>query len=495
MRMSIDGSLCAYDSKSNTYYYPLSENINNGDKCNFNITYGIMGEKIYINDTIIESKTKIPVVFNQPYTVIVETESTTLNCNLVFTRLPIVMLMPTRSILGNTNGIVIVTDPNDLQNKQKSSQISSDMYVAIRGNTCARFDKKSYKLKLVDGSGAEINYPLVGLRNDGDWILDAIYNDFSKTRKKVSMYLWLDMSTVYYDNNIQNGINSRYVEVFLNDNYQGLYMLRERIDKKQLQLADNGGILYKCFDWGSPGNRLASFIDKPTPPKSSNIDMWGNLETIYPSPYCVNNDYWSPFYSLAELVVLADDARFIEEIGSMIDYDNIAEYFLFVNLIKGYDNMGKNIYWSIADINDLKRNKLIITAWDLDATFGSNWKNIEIDSSSILYNKLFERLITLNPDNFVELVKTKWNVLRKDIITSRNIKEKYETEYDMLKTSGALDREADRWNEYLMNTHDVDIDFHVADVGAEIDYILKWSNERIKYLDEQIPLLSEKNIK
>jgi hypothetical protein len=369
------------------------------------------------------------------------------------------------------------------------------MCITVRGNTSKRFAKKNYKFKLVNRRGEEINCPLIGLRNDGDWILEASYNDFSKTRKKVAMDIWCDMSTVYYNNKIRNGINSKYVEVFIGDNYQGLYLLRERLDKKQLQLEDNsdgsnGGILYKCFDRGSSGNRFANFIDKPTYPESDNTGRWGNLEVVYPKSKC-NDINLLPFYKLAELVALADDERFVEEIGSIIDYDNIAEYFLFVNLIKGYDNLGKNIYWSIADTNDSKRNKLIMTAWDLDATFGRDWHNIKIDSSSMLYNNLFKRLIKLNPDNFVELVKTKWNTLRNDTITYQNIKEKYETEYNMLKSSRALDREADRWNEYLMNANDIDVDFCVVDVGSEIKYILKWTDSRIKYLDEQIPLLSE----
>ena len=498
MRMRINGTLCAYDIDKNTYYYPLPDNINEGDLINFDITFGIRREKIYINNAIIKKKTKIPVAYNHPYKVEAVTRSTSHNYSLIFTRLPIVMLLSKDSITTkDASGFISVIDPNYKNNNQKSAQIISSAVVAVRGGISHRFDKKSYKFELIDAKEDEINYPLLGMRNDGDWILDALYNDASKMRKKVSMDIWSEMSTVYYDDTIVNGVDGQYVEVFINDRYNGLYLLRERIDQKQLSLSDNedgvnGGIMYKSINWGTDGSMVISFTDSPFPPEDPDNYIWSGLESVFPRPQNVDNINWFPFYNLSRIVVEANDTSFTKEISSLIDYNNVAEYFLFVNLIKGEDNIGKNIFWSIADTQDSQKSKLMMTAWDLDATFGRDWQNYDTDSNYILFNGLFERLFQLNSDNFVDLVQNKWISLRNNIISYENIERKFESEYDFLYASGALDREADRWNEFLKNNQDRDIYFYVPNVASEKDYILEWTQERLKYLDNQIIALQEK---
>ena len=495
--MSIDGSICAYDVKTSTFYYPISTNIADGDIHKFCITFGVEGEKIYINNDKIVESSNIKVKLNKPYKVKVVVNSCTHNFNLILTRLPTVMLMPCSNITKeDTESILLVNDPNYKANKNIYSQITSNAIVSIRGQTSSKFAKKSYKLRLTDDNGLEINYPLVGMRNDGDWILDAMFNDFSRMRKKVLMELWSDMSTVYYDNTVSNGVNSEYVEVFINDEYQGLYLLRERVDRKQLHLEDNkegtcGGIIYKGYNWGSDGKRVSTLNDAPPAPQ--NAPRWGGIESVYPQPQHVKSVNWKPFHDLAKLVVEADDAGFINEIGNTIDYDNIAEYFIFVNLLKAGDNMGKNIIWSIKDTSNSKCSKLMITPWDLDTTMGRDWKNREVNSEAMLYNNLFRRLIELNPDSFIERVQSKWFLLRQDLLTIENLQGRYEAEQEVLCTSGALDRESNRWSEYLVdNGQSGEVEFKPLDVVAEVDYIFRWTADRLEYLDEQIKLLDEK---
>ena len=61
--------------------------------------------------------------------------------------------------------------------------------VKWRGATSLRLPKKSFGLKLTDGT-EKMDLPLLGMRSDNNWILDAAAFDRSRMRNIVSFELW-----------------------------------------------------------------------------------------------------------------------------------------------------------------------------------------------------------------------------------------------------------------------------------------------------------------
>ena len=112
--------------------------------------------------------------------------------------------------------------------------------VRYRGATSLQYQKKSFAIRLKDSEGNKVNAALLGMRSDNSWILDAMAADKARMRNRVSTDLWLDFSNkVYYANQepqVLNGTRGKFVEVFLNDDYYGLFCLTEKIDRKQLKL-------------------------------------------------------------------------------------------------------------------------------------------------------------------------------------------------------------------------------------------------------------------
>ena len=49
--------------------------------------------------------------------------------------------------------------------------------------------------------------------------------------------------------------------------------------------------------------------------------------------------------------------------------ENYVNYNVLVSFIMGVDNITKNNYISMKNAND----KMLITPWDMDLTFGNNW--------------------------------------------------------------------------------------------------------------------------
>ena len=101
------------------------------------------------------------------------------------------------------------------------------------------------------------NHALLGMTNDDDWNLQAMYNEPLRIRSKTNNDLWRMINSLHYQNQEPeaiNGVRIKYVELFINNEYRGLYCLGEKVNRKQLKLKKhNGNIrgeLYKGISWG-----------------------------------------------------------------------------------------------------------------------------------------------------------------------------------------------------------------------------------------------------
>jgi hypothetical protein len=181
--------------------------------------------------------------------------------------------------------------------------------IEYRGAGALRYPKKPYNVKLKDASDNKVEAKLLGLRNDNSWILDAMYLDMARMRNRVCFDLWNTFNRPYYiaeKPKAMSGTRGHYVEVFVNDKYMGLFILSDRIDRKQYQIEPQGGYIYKAKGWTN-----ACYLQgykKPT-----NDDYFWNsaeIEQAYPDA----DDGMAPnFNHLAdfiEFVSATDDEEF-----------------------------------------------------------------------------------------------------------------------------------------------------------------------------------------
>lgn len=129
---------------------------------------------------------------------------------------------------------------------------------------------------------------LLGLRDDGDWILDAMYIDHARMRNRLSTDLWIDMNKVPYlskEPRAINGTRGYFVEVFLNNSYLGLYCLTERIDRKQLQLSKKRVSLIKPAIGAVPQNLSMAMPRSTTILTIGTVGNWNTRPKPRPLPY------------------------------------------------------------------------------------------------------------------------------------------------------------------------------------------------------------------
>lgn len=83
------------------------------------------------------------------------------------------------------------------------SEFYSNIGIHVRGVTSAGKPKKSFGIELRDENGEELDAHLLGYRNDGDWILDAMYSDHSRMRNRLIFDIW-NLSTTCLTRKITN---------------------------------------------------------------------------------------------------------------------------------------------------------------------------------------------------------------------------------------------------------------------------------------------------
>ena len=132
--------------------------------------------------------------------------------------------------------------------------------------------------------------------------------------------------------------------------------------------------------------------------------------------------------------------------------------------------------------------------WDLDISMGArsaeqynkDFSSSEYDLGDVLY--LITRLKKLDVDNFNNKVHSRYAELRKTVFSIYNLQKRYEQYYDLLVTSGAAEREAEKWS------MDSDILGERIDFDSEIAYIKNWITHRIVYLDKKFLYYNQSSI-
>lgn len=339
--------------------------------------------------------------------------------------------------------------------------------IEYRGGVSQDYPKKSYAIELwEDSSGNHHNkLSLLDMRKDDDWLLLAMYNEPLRLRNPLNHKLWQDIHTPYYkdqEENAKSGIDTRYIELSINDEYMGVYALCERVDRKQLQLKKYDslihGELYKGVSWGA-----STFSGLP--PYNNNSRMWGGLEMKYPKQKDTTN--WENIYNFVRFVIYASDDDFEENIENRFNPENAVDYFIFLNLLRATDNTGKNIF-----IARYKENEpYFYVPWDLDGSWGTIWngerENIYND---ILSNGLYKRLLDANKTLFCEKASDRWFQLRNNILTDTALYNRFLRSYNYLLSNGIYKRETMKWGE---NTTD----------SSNLSYTFRWLKERTAYLD------------
>ncbi|WP_233635884.1 CotH kinase family protein [Hymenobacter setariae] len=390
-----------------------------------------------------------------------------------FTKLPVVTITTKYAIVDAPSVYATFT-----MSEANGTITSSNLGIEVRGGNSQNYPKKSYELSFWADTVGNTNrdMQLLGMRTDNKWNMQALFNEPMRANSKVANELWQEMSQLYYKDKepaAKNGIAMAYVELFVNDEYKGIYTIGERIDKKQLKLKKYTntikGELYKGAYWDG------AVLFTSLPDFDNNSPNWGGFEYKHPEEYTD----WKNLYDFVRFVEKSSDADFVKQYQGKFDLQNAVDYYIFMNVLRATDNYGKNLY--IAKYN--AGEPYFYVPWDLDGVFGNNWMGLNDNTTNdIVTNGFYKRLNQdCSPSGFRSVLARRWAELRTTILTSDYIMAKFVANNTYLRTNGVYQREHAVWSGYNYD-------------DKQLAYTADWLTRRLDYLDgvfsQQCALLS-----
>ncbi|MDT0556654.1 CotH kinase family protein [Patiriisocius hiemis] len=451
--LSLDSEFCGVDTNNKIIVCHL-----NYESQKMNNSYS----KIVIDTTEYSfEKGSVKPSTETKYTVFTEKETYT----LYFSSLPIIKLQTQDSIVNEPKIVA------QFSYGSKSDIVVSTAGIELRGNSALRYPKKSYDMEFWKDTETKKtkDYKFNTLRKDDDWQFNSMYNEPLKLRSYVSNKLWLAIRKLSYTDQeptSKSGLDLLLAEVFLNNEYHGVYYFSEQIDRKQLQLKKYDDSLKIVFGELFKANRYAGGTAfKSIEDFNNAFPEWNGFGMRYPYEDYVA--HYNDLYKLVSLIATATDEEFKTNIATYFDIDNAIDYFLFINLLRATDNMGKNYF--LARYN--KDTPYFFVPWDLDGVMGQIQDGKRISTTNdILSNHFFDRLITTNAANFNKRVKERWTLLREDEYSTNSILSKVKKLHSFYLENNIYEREHIAWPETNVAEND-------------LAYLTKWLKDRLAFLD------------
>lgn len=210
--------------------------------------------------------------------------------------------------------------------------------------------KKPYLLKL------EKSEPLLGMASAKKWVLLADATDRSMLRNYYAEYL-----THNVWNNMRWNPSSKFITLFVNGKYRGMYSLTEKVEveKNRVEFAGEGFLA----EIDSHGGRPYSF----------SVPSGFNFHIRSPKSTLENYEKWAEKIRSLENLLFSDEWKENGGYQKYFDLDSFVDWYLLSEYSKNYD---ANFYNSVFMNYDYSTEKLYMgPAWDHDIGFGNTSKD------------------------------------------------------------------------------------------------------------------------
>ncbi len=257
-----------------------------------------------------------------------------------------------------------------------SSTFKHAIGIEIRGSSSQWFPKKSFGFEFLDSLGEDQKVELLGMPAESDWILSASFTDKGFINNVLAYDLFRALG--WYAS------RTRYVELVINGEHQGLYVLMEkikqdnnRVDISKLTSIDSagsdvtGGYIFK-IDKTTGGNG-AGWFSKIAPIVNPN-NQTILFQYHYPSDENITEPqkkYIQEFVDQFEQTLQNGPLHQKDKGWRLLaDESSFIHYFLLNEISRNTD--GYRLSTFLYKTKDTKGNKLYIgPPWDFDIAFGN----------------------------------------------------------------------------------------------------------------------------
>jgi len=381
---------------------------------------------------------------------------------------------------------------------------SMQIGIRRRGQSSSGFPKSQYRVELWDENGEEIDYPLLGLPSESDWVFNGPYTDKALIRNPLAFALGRAIGL--------EAPRTRHFEMFLSTNggkltsseYVGVYVLIEsikrsknRTDLRRLDVTDN-----------TEPHISGGYVMRFEPPGIANdgprATGWNSVEIVEPEEPTAAQRNWIGSYLTDFAATLGWDRGQANDDGvpdsnpltgypAFIDVDSFVNLLVINELLREQDSYVRSDFMFKDREGKLHKGPL----WDYNLTVGTGCCFDNRNPAGWQYEQDYNRGgrdHRYEPDWFVPLLRCphfrqafidRWSRLRTDGILETN------------QLFGLIDslayplhesavRNFIRWD----NLRDGHVGFPtpVSNTWPEqIDAIKNWLTQRLAWIDGQFP--------
>lgn len=378
------------------------------------------------------------------------------------------------------------------------NQYNGKIGIEYRGSSSMMFPKKNLGIETRNADGTNLDFPLLGLPAENDWVLHGPYSDKTLMRNYMAYNLANSMG--------RYAPRTKMCEVYIDDVYQGFYILIEKIkrDKNRLDLAKlqpkdisgnavTGGYIVK-IDRSADGSYTDGFFSEYDgtgtgggPQNKKVFYAWSTPDWTEILP--AQKDYITRKIRDFENVMVSwfyNDPK----IGytKVIDVPSFIDYWIMVEISKNTDGFRLSAYLH-KDRDDKDPLIHMGPIWDYDLAFG-NANYLEAQNTwgwnylvpadgwgnPAWWNKL------LNDADFKNKLKCRWLELRGTVLSNNSINSFLEQTVALV--GDAAKRNFTKWpiqgtyvwpNPFVGNTYTEDV-----------NYMKDWMLRRLTWIDSYL---------
>ncbi|MBQ7886686.1 MAG: CotH kinase family protein, partial [Clostridia bacterium] len=306
-------------------------------------------------------------------------------------------------------------------------------------------DKQSYRVEFHSlssgGKDQKTDVSMLGMTADTDWLL--ICNAGDETC--MSNYLAWDLWKKWHEGeHTITPLDSRMVELFIQDEYMGLYQLMPRI-QADAEITAMGGDLDADVSARLIGLRHS--VSRPL--WEGSAAMGGHLE-LRCAPSWMSSEKAFSLYEPYVAMSLSEgaegylaDEEFIAMAEKYVDVRSFMSYYLYLQVCSlPLDNVHNNLYiWAIHDGEGGYTYRL--SPWDMDSGFKPLFTDGTPDFN--FWMELPKRMLSLNVSGCRELIWEIWKEKRSTILTDDTLYQCFLALEEEINATGAYMRESERW--------------------------------------------------
>ncbi len=356
-------------------------------------------------------------------------------------------------------GTITISDPGKLYSEVE--EFSAPMGIRGRGNSTWGWPKKPWKVKLDEK--AEI----LGMPADKEWALLANYADRTLLRNVVAMKLSEICGFSWTP-------KMRSVEVYLNNEYQGVYTLCEhkKVSSSRVAIDKKTDFYFEIEENQDETTVWRTSMGVPM--------MFSEPEVPTPEQF----DYVRQLFNDFEKALYSDDVAAYED---YVDVDSFINYYIVQELTKNVDgNFRKSTFLTKEQGKKLEMYHL----WDFDLTLGNcgyfDWRVgngpqnffIKDFASNCTPGDNWINLMMRDPAFLIKL-KSRWNALMPQF---EKIPEFIEQQ--ALYLDQAQKRNFQRWS--ILESVDWVMFPSLGSYEKEVDYLIDFYTDRLYWLDSAI---------